>query len=76
MPFGVATVGWLRAQHSELGEQEEDAGDGEEEGGVAEVGDADGTFRGRRAFGVGEEEGLVFGADGRPEDGDGDGGFF
>ena len=27
-------------------------------------------------LGVGEEESLVFGADGRTEDGDGDGGFF
>jgi hypothetical protein len=64
------------AQKNELDEQEEDAGDGEEEGGVAEVGDADGRLGGRGAFRVGKEEGLVFGADGRAEDGHGDGGFF
>jgi hypothetical protein len=64
------------AQKEELNEQKEEAGDSEEESGVAEVGYADGRLGGRGAFGVGEEEGLVFGADGRAEDGYGDGGFF
>jgi hypothetical protein len=43
---------------------------------VAEVRDADRRLGGWGAFGVGEEEGLVFGAGGRAEDGYGDGGFF
>jgi hypothetical protein len=64
------------AQKKELNEQKEAAGDNEEENGVAEVGDADGRLGGWGAFGVGEEEGLVFGTDGRAEDGYGDGGFF
>jgi len=64
------------AEKNELGEQKDDAGDGEEESGVAEVGDADGRLGRRGALGVGIEEGLVFGADGRAEDGHGDGGFF
>jgi hypothetical protein len=64
------------AEKDELDEQEEDSGDGEEEDGVAEVGDADGRLGRRSALGVGKEEGLVFGTDGRTEDGHGDGGFF
>jgi hypothetical protein len=64
------------AQKNELDDQKEEAGDGEKEGGVAEVGDTDRRLRRRCALGVGEEESLVFGADGRTEDGDGDGGFF
>ena len=68
--------GVAEAEKNELDDEEEEAGDGEEESGVAEVRDADGRFGWRGAFGVGEEEGLVFGADGRAEDGHGDGGFF
>jgi hypothetical protein len=64
------------AQKDELDEQEEDAGDGEEEDGVAEVRDANGRLGGWGALGVGEEHCLVFGADGGAEDGHGDGGFF
>jgi hypothetical protein len=64
------------AQKNELDEQKEEAGDGEEESGVAEVGDSDRRLGGWGAFGVGEEEGLVFGAGWRAEGGYGDGGFF
>ncbi len=64
------------AQKYELDEQKEEAGHGEEENGVAEVRDTDRRLGGWCAFGVGEEEGLVFGAGGRTEDGYGDGGFF
>jgi hypothetical protein len=66
----------VEAQKKELDEQQEDAGDGEEESGVAEVRDADWRLGGWGALGVGEEEGLVFGADGWAEDWHGDGGFF
>jgi hypothetical protein len=59
-----------------LDEQKEETGDGEEENGVAEVGDAGGRLEGWCAFRIGEEHGLVFGADGRAEDRHGDGGFF
>jgi hypothetical protein len=41
------------AQKNELDEQQEEAGDGEEESGVAEVGDADRRLGGWGAFGVG-----------------------
>jgi hypothetical protein len=64
------------AQKNELNDQQEETGDGEEKRGVAEVGDADGRLGGGRALGVGEEEGLVFGDEGRAEDWHGDGGFF
>jgi hypothetical protein len=64
------------AQKNELYEQKEDASDGKEESGVAEVGDADGRLGGRCALSVGEEERLVFGADRGTEDGHCDGGFF
>ena len=63
-------------EKDELDEQEEEAGDGKKESRVAEVGDADGRLGGWCALGVGEEEGLVFGADGWAKDGHGDGGFF
>jgi hypothetical protein len=63
------------SQKKELGEQEQEASNGEEEQGVAEVRDAHGRVRGWSSFGVGKEEGLVFGTDGGPEDGHGDGGF-
>jgi hypothetical protein len=63
------------AQKNELDEQKEDAGDGEEESGVAEVGDADWKITGWCALGVGEEECLVFWADVWAEDGHGDSGF-
>jgi hypothetical protein len=63
------------AEQDELGDKEEETSDGEEESGVAEVRDAGGRVCGWSAFGVREEEGLVFGADGRAEDGHGDGGF-
>jgi hypothetical protein len=63
------------AQKNELDDQKEEAGDDEEESGVAEVRDADGRLGGWGALGVGEEEGLVFGADGWAEDGHGYGGF-
>jgi hypothetical protein len=66
----------IEAQKKELNEQQEDAGYGEEESGVAEVRDTDGKLGRRRAFGVGKEERLVFGRDGRTEDWNGDGGFF
>jgi hypothetical protein len=66
----------VEAQKEELHEQKDDAGDGEEESGVTEVRDADGRLGWRGAFGVGKEEGLVFGADGWAEDGHGDSGFF
>jgi hypothetical protein len=66
----------VEAQKGELNEQKEEAGDCEEEGGVAEVRDADWRFGGWCAFGVREEEGLVFGADRGAEDWHGDGGFF
>jgi hypothetical protein len=64
------------AQKKKLDEQQEDAGDGEEESGVAEVRDADGGLGGWRAFSVGKERGLVLGTDWGPEDGHGDGWFF
>jgi hypothetical protein len=64
------------SKKNELDEQKEEAGDGEEESGVAEVGDAHRRLGGWCSLGVGEEEGLVFGADGWAEDGYGDGGFF
>jgi hypothetical protein len=64
------------AQKKELDEQKEEPGDGEEEKGVAKVRDADRRLGGWGAFGVREEEGLVFGADGGAEDGHGDSGFF
>jgi hypothetical protein len=64
------------SQKNKLDDEKEEPGEGEEEGGVAEVGDADGRFGGWCALGVGEEEGLVLRADGRAEDRHGDGGFF
>jgi hypothetical protein len=60
----------------ELDQKENDSGYSEEEEGVAEVRDADGRLGWRGACGVGKECGLVFGTDGRAEDGYGDGGFF
>jgi hypothetical protein len=63
-------------EKDELDEQEEEAGDSEKESRVAEVGDTDGRLGGWCALGVGEEEGLVFGADRRAKDRHGDGGFF
>jgi hypothetical protein len=66
----------IEAQKKELDEQKDQAGDGEEESGVTEVRDADGRLGRRSAFGVGKEERLVFGGDGRTEDWNGDGGFF
>jgi hypothetical protein len=64
------------AEREELDKQKEETGDGEEEGGVAEVGDAGGRLGGWGAFRVGEEHGLVFGTDWRTEDWHSDGGFF
>jgi len=60
----------------ELNDEKDDRGDGEEEEGVAEVRDVDGRLEWRGAFGMGKECGLVFSADGRAEDGYGNGGFF
>jgi hypothetical protein len=57
-------------------DKKEDAEDSEKEESVAEVGDTDRRLGGWGALGVREEEGLVFGADGRAEDGHGDRGFF
>ena len=64
------------SQEDELDDEKKEAGHGEEESGVAEVGDADGRLRGWGAFGVRKEDCLIFGADGRAEDGHSDGGFF
>jgi hypothetical protein len=64
------------AEQEELGDKENDAGDGEKEEGMAEVGYTDWRLGGWGSLGVGEEEGLVFGTDGRAEDGNGDRGFF
>jgi hypothetical protein len=66
----------IEAQKKELDEQKDQAGDGEEESGVTEVRDADGRLGWRSALGVGKEQRLVFGRDGRTEDWNGDGRFF
>ena len=63
------------ADKDKLGKKKEQTGDGKEEDGVAEVRDADGRVGRRCAVGVGEEQGLVFGANGRPECWNGDGWF-
>jgi hypothetical protein len=60
----------------ELGEKEGEAGDSEKDKSVAEVRYADWGLRRWGALGVGKEEGLVFRADGWPEAGHGNGGFF
>jgi hypothetical protein len=52
------------AEQEELGEKENDTGDGEKEEGVAEVGYADRRLGGWCALGVREEEGLVSGLTG------------
>jgi hypothetical protein len=64
------------AKKKQLGKQEEETGDGEEECDVAEVRDAGGKIGGWGAFRVGEEHGLVFGADWGTEDWHSDGRFF